>query len=114
VRRIHKINHGWYPSKDREIVIDDRYQAELDQARARAEKAWRNAEKALAKAQRMELRRPEPATVLARKDAERLVGERLAELQRIHDLMRHTDGTKGTRHSGRGAVTNVTSVRRLP
>lgn len=112
MKRTHKFNHGW--SQQPDLVIDDRYQAELDQACARAEKAWKAAVRALDRAERLVKRRPEPATLLTRKEAEQLVAERLAELQHLHDLMRHSDGTTGSRHSGRGSVSNVTSTRRLP
>jgi hypothetical protein len=112
VKMRHKINHGWFPPQP-DLVVDDRYQAELERSRKRAEKAWRDAEKVLERAERVAERRPEPDTIRSRDEARMLVLHRLDELQQLHDMMREAPAT-GSKHSGRGSVSNVTSTRRLP
>lgn len=89
----HKINHGWSPSRD--IVVDDRYQAEIDGAVRRAQKAYREAQRHAARAERVAARRSEPQTSDLAAEARRLCGERLDELKRLQRQMEHAATRKG-------------------
>jgi hypothetical protein len=106
VKRTHKINHGWCPPKNDLRISDplsERYEAELDSARRRAEKAWRKAQKDVERAERRAAQRPDPETIAAREEARRLVLQRLDELREIEELMRTpTHGaTKAVHRTGR-------------
>lgn len=92
MKRQHKINHGWQrPSEP----ITPEYQHEIDRSLDKAETRYRQAQKALARAEkardraeRRAARHPEPQTIAARDEARRLVLQRLDELRTIEDLMR--------------------------
>jgi hypothetical protein len=98
----HKINHGWVrPSEP----ITDRYAAEIEAARQRAEKACRQAERSAQRAERQSERSPSPEAFRARDDARMEVLRRYDELREIEALMQQAPAT-GQNWSGTGSVRN--------
>ena len=106
MKRTHKLNHGWCPPKNDLRVTDptsERYEAELETARRRADKAWRKAQQDATRAERRAAKHTTPENIAARDEARRLVLQRLDELREIEELM-HTpthSPTKAVHRSGR-------------
>lgn len=84
----HKINIPWDHVPPSHVETDDRYLAELETARRKAEKAWRKAQQDLARAERRLAARPEPETRAAQEAALRAFEARERELREIEALMR--------------------------
>lgn len=98
----HKINHGWVrPS----APPDDRYLAEIDAARRRAEKRWRRAERLAERAERRCGRSPSPENFQDRDAARMELLHRYDELRAIELLMQQGPAT-GANRSGKGSVRN--------
>lgn len=70
------------------VETDDRYLAELETARQRAEKAWRQSQKALERAERLLAAKPDPDLRAARDAAIAEFERRERELREIEALMR--------------------------
>ncbi|GHJ21662.1 hypothetical protein [Streptomyces albus] len=90
MKRHHKINHGWCPpSRDLRTpdAMSPRYEAELETARRKAERAWRQARKVAERAEQRAAQRPTPTTLADRDRARCLLLQRLDELRRIEELM---------------------------
>lgn len=75
------------------VETDEKYLAELEVARAKAEKAWRKAQEALERAEKCLKAKPDPDLKAAREEALRLFEERERELREIERLMRGGGGT---------------------
>lgn len=97
----HRLNPGYFRESG-PVVLSDRYQSEVDASVRKAEKAWRAAEKALARAEVVAARRQEPHLITLRDEARVAVLQRLDELRTLQELMNAPMG--GANHSGRGSV----------
>lgn len=86
MKRKHKLNHGWSPSRD--TVLTDRYVGEVEQTSRKAERAWRAAERAAVRAERLAQRRADADLRQAALDARRVANERYEELRQLDALMR--------------------------
>ncbi len=100
----HRPNPGLYREGPRQqVMIDPRYQAEVDKTLARAEKAWRQATAALAKATRRAQKHTADIEARSRlREAEDAVARRLAELRDVQRLMEQP--VRGNNWSGAGSV----------
>jgi len=92
-----KVNHrSFVPKVDyvppSHVETDDRYLAELETARRRAEKAWRQSQKALERAERLLAAKPDPDLRAARDAAIVEFERRERELREIEALMRAPSG----------------------
>lgn len=85
--------------------LDPVYQAEVERALAKAEKAWLKARARLAKAEQQVLATPTVLAIAERDAVRRQVLSRLDELREIQELMRSAE-PRGVGHSGRGTVRN--------
>lgn len=99
----HKINHNWVRP---EPPMTDRYEAEIQQAVAHAEKAHRETQKRLARAEMVHTKRPSPESHAALDVLRIAVFQRLEELREVEQLMRAAE-PRGAHHSGRGSVRAV-------
>ncbi len=97
----HKINHGWAPpaSPLRSDPVDVRYETEVTAAVRKAAKAWRGAQKALARAQRRMQHSPSPDTRTAVDDLRAEVERRYAELRELEIQMQSAPGYDGSNRS---------------
>jgi hypothetical protein len=75
------------------VETDDRYLAELETARKKAERAWRKAQETLERADKRLEAKPDPDLKAAREAALAAFEERERELREIEELMRHGRGT---------------------
>lgn len=87
----HKVNIPWDYVPPSHIETDDRYLAELETARRKAERAWRKAQQDLQRAERRLAAKPDPDLKAARDEALRAVEAREKELREIEALMRGPD-----------------------
>jgi hypothetical protein len=88
----HKVNIPWDYVPPSHIETDDRYLAELETARRKAEKAWRKAQQDLARAERRLAAKPDPELKAAKEAALREFEARERELREIEALMRGPEG----------------------
>lgn len=84
----HKIRIPWDYIPPSHIERDDRYLAELEAARRKAEKQWRNAQAVLNRAKRQLEAKPDPDRLAARDAALAAFEARERELHEIERLMR--------------------------
>lgn len=84
----HKVNIPWDYVPPSHVETDTRYLAELETARRKAEKAWKAAQAALARAEKRLAAKPDPDLKAARRDAAAAVEARERELREIELLMR--------------------------
>ena len=94
-----KINHRpFMPPLDyvppSHVETNDRYLAELETARRRAEKAWRQSQRALERAERQLAAKPDPELLAARDAAIAAFEARERELREIEALMRAPVGSQ--------------------
>lgn len=84
----HKVNIPWDYVPPSHVETDDRYLAELEAARQRAEKAWRRAQQDVQRAEKRLATKPDP-DLRATRDAAIVAFEaRERELREIEALMR--------------------------
>ena len=84
----HKVNIPWDWMPPSHVETDDRYLGELEAARRKAEKAWRNAQRALERAKRQFEAKPDPDLLAAKEAALAAFEARERELHEIERLMR--------------------------
>lgn len=84
----HKVRIPWDYIPPSHIETDDRYLGELEAARRKAEKAWRNAQAALERAKRRLKAKPDPDLLAAKEAALVAFEARERELHEIERLMR--------------------------
>ena len=94
-----KINHRpFMPPLDyvppSHVETNDRYLAELETARRRAEKAWRQSQRALERAERQLAAKPDPELLAARDAAIAAFEARERELREIEALLRAPVGSQ--------------------
>jgi hypothetical protein len=92
-----KVNHrpftpSWDYVPPSYVETDDRYLAELETSRRRAEKAWRQSQRALERAERLLVAKPDPDLRAARDAAIAEFERRERELREIEALMRAPAG----------------------
>ncbi len=95
------------------VETDERYLAELEAARLKAEKAWRKAQEALERAEKRLASKPDPDLRAAKEAALLAFEQRARELREIEQLMR--SGRSGTpravQRTGRQEVLEVGEYR---
>lgn len=103
----HKINFGWAPpaSPHHSDATSDRYEGEVAASVRRAEKAHRNAQKALERAERRFAAKPDPDTRRSVEDLRAEVEARFEELRELELQMQRGPAT-GANRSGKGSVRN--------
>src|SRR5437899_10213718 len=103
----HKVNFGWVPpsSPHSSDAISDRYEGEVSATVRRAEKAHRNAQKALERAERRFETKPDPDTRRSVEELRAAVEERFKELRELEIQMQQGPST-GANRSGKGSVRN--------
>lgn len=110
MRLAHKVNHGWVrPAPE----PSDQYLAEVDKSVRKAEKAWRQASKRLARTERQVAKAPSPALIAERDRVRIEVLRRLDELHALQRQMQDAPGATGVHRSGRGSVRNPHKVNPL-
>jgi hypothetical protein len=95
----HRVSVPWDYVPPSHVETDDRYLAELDAARAKAEKAWKSAQAALARAEKRLEAKPDPDLKAARETALAEFEARETELAELQRLMQApTAGPKRVVH----------------
>lgn len=105
----HKSNHGWGPNRN-DPEWEERVEREAKATTDATEKAWKAAQKRLAKAQeRWDRLAAQGAEARRLEVAEQMVMLRLAELQEIERLM--TRSPAGSSHRGRKSHRHIPAGR---